>query len=75
MTTYKIIEAHSGTNNQEIEKAKRHFRKMRREKRIYSTITDHIITIRFNDNNYVISAEFHNEFYQEVCDRCVIYEA
>lgn len=66
MTNYKITEAHSGNSEKEIQKAKRHFRKMKKKGIIYGEITD-TINIQFRDVNYSVCADFVNEFGQEVC--------
>lgn len=70
MTKYTITPAHSGTNEKEIQKAKRFFRDQVK-KETYNTITD-TINIRFEDINYTITASYYNEAGQEVCKACKI---
>lgn len=65
-TTYKITEAHSGTDSKEIAKAKKHFRKMIKSGDVWGQITP-VINIQFSDINYSINAKFVNQAGQEVC--------
>lgn len=71
MTRYKITAAHSGTDTKEIEKAKRHFRKILNAGDTWNQVTSQI-NIQFNDINYEITASFFNEAGQEVCNPLLI---
>lgn len=66
-TTYKITPAHSGTDSKEIEKAKRHFRKMLNTGDIWNQVSPQI-DIQFSDVNYDITARFFNQAGKEVCN-------
>lgn len=67
---YIIIPAHSGTTIGEIEKAKRVFRKMRKEGKVSQESAD--VQIEFSDTNYKITAIFTNPVGQEICPRVLI---
>ena len=56
-TTYKVIEAHSGTNEKEIAKAKREFLK-RSKTGEFGDARGETIEIHFYDVNYCITAEY-----------------
>ena len=72
MTTYKVTEAHSGTSNTEIAKAKRHYNKMKKSGQVWDKDYGEPVNIQFDDTNYKITARYFNIVGQEICPPCGI---
>ena len=65
--SYVIISAHSGTNDSEIAKAKRHYRNEQKKGALYGSAHGEPVQIAFTDTNNRITARFTNFGGTEIC--------
>lgn len=57
---YQVIESHSGTNQKEINAAKRRFRRLMNNGQVHGLIYNQTVVIRFEDVNNQITAHYEN---------------
>lgn len=70
--SFIISEAHSGTSQSEINKAKRFFNDQQNKKATWGETYSEPVQIKFDDTNYKITARYFNVVGQEICQPCGI---